>query len=125
MSFELPTLPYDKTALEPHMSAETFDYHHGKHHNQDQKQNIKLPNGERGHYSESFLHGAAPALLPASIIACVAVGLPIKIKLMINKILRASSKPKPSSWVESRQMHPINIITVESVSPFPAACMRV
>ena len=33
MSFELPTLPYDKTALEPHMSAETFDYHHGKHHN--------------------------------------------------------------------------------------------
>ena len=33
MSFELPTLPYDKTALEPHMSAETFDYNHGKHHN--------------------------------------------------------------------------------------------
>ena len=32
MAFELPALPYDKTALAPHMSAETFDYHHGKHH---------------------------------------------------------------------------------------------
>lgn len=32
MAFELPPLPYDKSALEPHMSAETFDYHHGKHH---------------------------------------------------------------------------------------------
>jgi superoxide dismutase, Fe-Mn family len=32
MAFELPALPFDKSALEPHMSAETFDYHHGKHH---------------------------------------------------------------------------------------------
>lgn len=32
MSFELPPLPYAKDALAPHMSAETFDYHHGKHH---------------------------------------------------------------------------------------------
>ncbi len=32
MSFELPQLPYDKSALEPYMSAETFDYHYGKHH---------------------------------------------------------------------------------------------
>lgn len=32
MAFELPALPYDKTALEPHMSAQTFDFHHGKHH---------------------------------------------------------------------------------------------
>lgn len=32
MAFSLPDLPFDKTALEPHMSAETFDYHHGKHH---------------------------------------------------------------------------------------------
>ncbi len=31
--FFLPELPYDKKALEPHMSAETFDFHHGKHHN--------------------------------------------------------------------------------------------
>jgi Fe-Mn family superoxide dismutase len=32
MAFELPPLPFDKSALEPHMSAETFDFHHGKHH---------------------------------------------------------------------------------------------
>lgn len=32
MSFELPNLPYAKDALAPHISAETFDYHHGKHH---------------------------------------------------------------------------------------------
>ena len=32
MAFELPSLPFDPTALEPHMSAETFEYHHGKHH---------------------------------------------------------------------------------------------
>ncbi|KZN13148.1 superoxide dismutase [Marinomonas sp. TW1] len=33
MSFELPALPYAKDALEPHMSVETLEYHHGKHHN--------------------------------------------------------------------------------------------
>lgn len=33
MAFELPALPFEKNALEPHISAETLDYHHGKHHN--------------------------------------------------------------------------------------------
>lgn len=32
MSFELPSLPYSKDALAPHISAETLDYHYGKHH---------------------------------------------------------------------------------------------
>lgn len=32
MSFELPALPYAQDALEPHISAETLAYHHGKHH---------------------------------------------------------------------------------------------
>lgn len=32
MAFELPNLPYPKDALAPHMSAETLDFHHGKHH---------------------------------------------------------------------------------------------
>ncbi|MDZ3835772.1 MAG: superoxide dismutase [Rhodospirillales bacterium] len=32
MAFELPPLPYDKTALAPHISANTLDFHHGKHH---------------------------------------------------------------------------------------------
>ena len=32
MSFTLPDLPFAKDALGSFMSAETFDYHHGKHH---------------------------------------------------------------------------------------------
>lgn len=32
MPFELPPLPFAPTALAPHMSAETLDFHHGKHH---------------------------------------------------------------------------------------------
>ena len=32
MAIELPALPYDRTALEPHISGETIDYHYGKHH---------------------------------------------------------------------------------------------
>lgn len=32
MAFELPDLPFAKDALGKHMSAETLDYHHGKHH---------------------------------------------------------------------------------------------
>ena len=33
MKHELPELPYAKDALAPHISAETLEYHHGKHHN--------------------------------------------------------------------------------------------
>ena len=32
MAIELPPLPYAKDALAPHISAETLDFHHGKHH---------------------------------------------------------------------------------------------
>ena len=32
MTFELPPLPYAPTALEPHMSANTFSFHYNKHH---------------------------------------------------------------------------------------------
>ncbi len=32
MAFELPALPYAKDALAPHISAETLEFHHGKHH---------------------------------------------------------------------------------------------
>lgn len=31
--FTLPALPFSKDALAPHISAQTFDFHHGKHHN--------------------------------------------------------------------------------------------
>jgi Fe-Mn family superoxide dismutase len=33
MAFTLPELPYAKDALAPVISANTFDFHHGKHHN--------------------------------------------------------------------------------------------
>lgn len=32
MVHELPVLPYAKDALQPHISAETLEYHYGKHH---------------------------------------------------------------------------------------------
>lgn len=32
MEFQLPDLPFSKNALEPHISAETLEFHHGKHH---------------------------------------------------------------------------------------------
>ena len=32
MPFELPNLPYSHDALAPHMSKETLEYHHDKHH---------------------------------------------------------------------------------------------
>jgi Fe-Mn family superoxide dismutase len=33
MPITLPELPYPKNALEPHISAKTLEFHHGKHHN--------------------------------------------------------------------------------------------
>ena len=32
MTFQLPKLNYSKSSLSPHMSEETLDLHHGKHH---------------------------------------------------------------------------------------------
>ncbi len=32
MALSLPDLPYSKDALEPHISARTLEFHHGKHH---------------------------------------------------------------------------------------------
>ncbi len=33
MKLELPELPFSKDSLSPHMSQETLEFHHGKHHN--------------------------------------------------------------------------------------------
>ena len=33
MAFELPKLPYDYSALAPHIDAKTMEIHHSKHHN--------------------------------------------------------------------------------------------
>ena len=32
MAYEVPALPYDFAALEPHIDAKTMEIHHGKHH---------------------------------------------------------------------------------------------
>jgi len=32
MAIELPPLPYERNALAPHISAETIEFHYGKHH---------------------------------------------------------------------------------------------
>ena len=52
MAFQLPELPFAKDALGDVMSAETFDYHHGKHH----KAYIDKTNGMLG---EKGLEGAS------------------------------------------------------------------
>jgi Fe-Mn family superoxide dismutase len=47
MTFTLPALPYAKDALAPHISAETLEYHYGKHHQgYVNKLNELIPNTE-------------------------------------------------------------------------------
>jgi superoxide dismutase, Fe-Mn family len=47
MSFQLPDLPYPLNALEPYISQETLEYHHGKHHKAYvTKLNELIPNTE-------------------------------------------------------------------------------
>ena len=47
MAIELPPLPYELNALEPHISKETLEFHYGKHH-QTYVTNLNnlLPNSE-------------------------------------------------------------------------------
>src|SRR3546814_13387802 len=52
MAFTLPALPFAKDALGDFMSAETLDYHHGKHH----KAYVDKTNGMLG---EKGLEGAS------------------------------------------------------------------
>jgi Fe-Mn family superoxide dismutase len=32
MTIQLPALPYEMDALQPHISKETLEFHYGKHH---------------------------------------------------------------------------------------------
>ena len=52
MAFQLPDLPFARDALGPHMSAETLDFHYGKHH----KAYVEKTNGMLG---DKGLEGAS------------------------------------------------------------------
>jgi len=44
MTYQLPALPYPQDALAPHISAETLEFHYGKHHKAyDDKLNTLVP----------------------------------------------------------------------------------
>ena len=47
MAFTLPPLPYDVTALAPHLSQETLELHHGQHHQTYVTKLNELTGGER------------------------------------------------------------------------------
>ena len=48
MPFQLPDLPYARDALAPHMSAETLEFHHGKHHKAYVTKTNELIEGDPG-----------------------------------------------------------------------------
>ncbi len=45
MAFELPSLPYERSALAPHISEETLNFHYGKHHQAEVTNLNKLVEG--------------------------------------------------------------------------------
>ena len=55
MAFTLPDLPYSKDAFGDILSAETFDYHHGKHHNASVTKANELVNGDASLQGKSLV----------------------------------------------------------------------
>ena len=55
MAFVLPPLPYSEDALAPHMSAETLQYHYGKHHKAYVNKTNELIQNEQGLSGASIL----------------------------------------------------------------------
>ena len=55
MAYILPPLPYPDDALAPHMSAETLQYHHGKHHKAYVNKTNELVQNEQGLNGASLL----------------------------------------------------------------------
>jgi Fe-Mn family superoxide dismutase len=62
MPFELPKLPYPMEALAPHISRETLEYHHGKHHANYVKKLNELVKGTKFEHStvEEIMKNAGP-----------------------------------------------------------------
>ncbi len=64
MAFTLPPLPYAPDALAPHISQETLEFHHGKHHNAYVTKLNELTGGEKTDADlESILLEAEPGAL--------------------------------------------------------------
>ena len=65
MTFTLPPLPYDRDALTPHMSPETLDLHHGRHHQAyvDQANTLAAAAGLRRHSLLGLIRTAPPSAL--------------------------------------------------------------
>ena len=55
MAFVLPPLPFAEDALAPYMSAETLQYHHGKHHKAYVNKTNELIQSEQGLNGASIL----------------------------------------------------------------------
>jgi superoxide dismutase, Fe-Mn family len=55
MAFKLPDLPYPNGALAPAMSAETLEFHHGKHHKAYVTKTNELIAGDQGLSGASLL----------------------------------------------------------------------
>ena len=71
MAFELPPLPYDFAALEPHIDARTMEIHHDKHHQAYVDNAIKALEGTEWADRPVEVVIAALELLPESIRAAV------------------------------------------------------
>ena len=71
MAFELPPLPYDFAALEPHIDARTMEIHHDKHHQAYVDNAIKALEGTEWADRPVEAVMAALELLPESIRAAV------------------------------------------------------
>ena len=71
MAFELPPLPYDFAALEPHIDARTMEIHHDKHHQVYVDNAIKALEGTEWADRPVEAVIAALELLPESIRAAV------------------------------------------------------
>lgn len=65
MAFELPALPYERNALEPHISAETLEYHYGKHHQTyvDKLNGLVAGTDNEGKDLEEIIKSAGPGPL--------------------------------------------------------------
>ena len=62
MAFSLPALPYNRDALQPHISAETIDFHYGKHHQAyvNNLNNLTQGKPEGNQSLEDLIRTAAP-----------------------------------------------------------------